>query len=919
MIGQTFGHYNVLEKLGEGGMGVVYKARDLRLDRFVALKVLPVDKMADEERRRRFIREARAASALNHPNIVTIHDIAEQDGETFIVMELVEGKPLNELIPRKGMRTTEALRIAAQAADALTAAHAAGIIHRDLKPANIMVDVNGRVKVLDFGLAKSAARAAPAAGMEDATRTLTAAQPQTEEGVILGSVPYMSPEQAEGRALDARTDIFSFGAVLYEMVTGQRAFRGESRASTLAAVVEKEPPPPTEIAANTPPELERLIARCLRKDVSRRSQNMADVKLALEELRDESESGKLVRSGAGTAVTGGRRRWVWPAVAVASVMVAAAVMALTYLSHRGGAAFQGPELTRLSPDDGYSYYSPSISADGKFVAYVSDRGGSRQVWLQQVAGGEPIQLTHSPDPVLGVSFFPDGAQLAYAANSADGTKGSVAVIPTLGGEPRVVLSTGQVMYGAIAPDGRRGVFFDYDRSSAAARIRLTLASLEAGELRELTSWRGTQPAQAAGRPFAWTSDGRYLLCVGSKQADAVNYDDWEWFALPVDGGSPRPTGAGDALRAAGLKVAFPMATRGDRVLFTGSRTERMSIWEIRLTPGTLRVRGSPRQLTFGTENHTALSVSASGMLAATVARPSADLYLVPLSSETGQPSGPTRRLTQDGRYKTWVAFGGRPGDAYFSVQEPARASRPGYALDLESGKQALVIPDLSFGRIAISRDGRQVAYSVPEGNSYSVRIAEVASPPGVARPLCAACGVAARFSRDGRFLFLFPEVPVRPDPKRKHTIRLLDVASGKDRRWLEHPTDSLDGISTFGRDMDWLVLVVTSQAERRIYLAPWREDPVPPSEWIEVKLPVTFAAVNWTQYGNFFFFLQGDKLMEVRFDPKTRALSDPYEVKYAPGSDFRLKPGDSWGLRGPGLVFSHEETNSSIWLLKLSG
>jgi len=231
MIGQKLLHYEIVEKLGEGGMGVVYKARDTRLDRFVALKFLPAEKIADAERKARFVQEAKSASALNHPNIITIHDI----GENFIAMEYVAGKTLDQITPRRGMRLGDALKIAVQIADALTKAHAAGIVHRDLKPGNIMVDGDGRVKVLDFGLAKLTETAL---GEDEATRTM---KPHTEEGTIVGTAAYMSPEQAQGKLVDARSDIFSFGSVLYEMVTGARAFRGDSRMSTLAAVLQSEP------------------------------------------------------------------------------------------------------------------------------------------------------------------------------------------------------------------------------------------------------------------------------------------------------------------------------------------------------------------------------------------------------------------------------------------------------------------------------------------------------------------------------------------------------------------------------------------------------------------------------------------------------------------------------------------------------
>jgi eukaryotic-like serine/threonine-protein kinase len=296
MIGQTLGHYRIDSKLGEGGMGVVYRAFDSHLDRAVAIKVLRPDATASPDRKRRFVQEAKSASALNHPNIIHIYDIDTADlpdGPTaFIAMEFVPGKTLDQWICKNGLSLKDALKYAIQIADALTRAHAAGIVHRDLKPANIIVAGDGRVKLLDFGLAKLTEKVE--GDPEGATATITAQEnPQTEEGAIVGTVAYMSPEQAEGRKVDGRSDIFSFGSVLYEMVTGRRAFEGANRISTLAAILHKEPKAASEISAAVPMELEKIIARCLRKDAERRAQGIADVKLALEELKEESESGRL--------------------------------------------------------------------------------------------------------------------------------------------------------------------------------------------------------------------------------------------------------------------------------------------------------------------------------------------------------------------------------------------------------------------------------------------------------------------------------------------------------------------------------------------------------------------------------------------------------------------------------------------------
>jgi serine/threonine-protein kinase len=292
MVGRTVLHYRLIEKIGSGGMGEIYKAQDARLNRFVAIKALTAAKSGDADRRRRFIQEAQAASALNHPNIITIHDIIAEPDTDYLVMEFVAGMTLLDLIPSGGLRVPQVLRYSCQMADALSAAHAAGIIHRDFKPGNVMVTSSGLVKVLDFGLAKLTDRS-PASQFEAAATV--SHMPLTVEGSIMGTVSYMSPEQAEGKRVDARSDIFSFGTVVYEMVTGFRAFRGESSVSTLSAVLRDDVRPISETAPDVPVELEQIIGRCLYKNPDDRYQSMKEVEQALVVLRRQSDSGVLYR------------------------------------------------------------------------------------------------------------------------------------------------------------------------------------------------------------------------------------------------------------------------------------------------------------------------------------------------------------------------------------------------------------------------------------------------------------------------------------------------------------------------------------------------------------------------------------------------------------------------------------------------
>ncbi len=507
MTGQRLLHYKVIEKLGEGGMGVVYKARDTHLDRFVAIKVLPPEKVSDPTRKARFIQEAKAASALNHPNIITVHDISSENGIDFMVMEYVDGKTLDQLIPRKGMRLNEALKVAIQIADALARAHAAGIIHRDLKPANIMVDAHGQVKVLDFGLAKLTEQGDPA---EASTAT---AAVKTEEGAIAGTAAYMSPEQAEGKPLDARSDIFSFGAVLYEMLTGGRAFQGDSKVSTLAAILHHEPP---ELGAEIPADLKKIVARCLRKDSAKRFQHVGDIRMEIDEMREESESGRLAAPAASHS-----RRWsVWISALAALLLAVAGWFGWQRLN----APAQPPRLVTLTAYPGIEQY-PAISPDGRQVAFSwnGEKQDNEDIYIQLVgSAAPPLRLTSDPAPDRAPVWSPDGAQIAFVRHQEG--RAAVYVSPALGGRERKVTDFRPLprLYSLMTPTiswSPDGKWLAVPQVWSGQTSSILLVPLENGESRILIS----KPV-AEGRFYwpAFSPKGDYLaysLRQGSRECD----------------------------------------------------------------------------------------------------------------------------------------------------------------------------------------------------------------------------------------------------------------------------------------------------------------------------------------------------------------------------------------------------------------
>jgi eukaryotic-like serine/threonine-protein kinase len=570
---QKIRHFEVIERIGEGAMGEVFKVRDLHLGRLVALKALKPGLMTPSARER-FFREARVAATLNHRNIVTIFDAFTEDDVDFIAMELITGKTLAQLIAERSLSEDEALEFAQQIADALHAANRAGVVHRDLKPGNIMVTEDRVVKVLDFGLAKLAISTEFSGA--DATTMVSFDSDQTTPGTIVGTAAYMSPEQAEGKTVDARSDIFSFGAILYEMLTRRRAFQGETGVSTLVAILTKQPAPLAEIAPGISEPLQSIVSRCLRKDVERRFQTAADLRAALRDVRDEL--GEVAQMPAAESRVGSfRRPWILMAIA-GIVLIATLAIILLYNGRRNPPA---EILARAVPVTAFrgNEANPSFSPDGSQIAFSWDgqAGDNSDIYVKLVGPGTPVRITHDPRPDICPSWSRDGRSIAFLRQLSD-NEASLNVIPALGGRERTLLNLGlSYILGASQPAWSNDSKWLIISAAIPGRSQQGLArvSVESGQL----SWI-TEPDTASGLNDvmpALAPNGRLLAFsrVGGGFITAA-------FVLPVSD-SLATAGQPIALDQGGISALNPEWLNDDELIVATGGVQS-TLWRLSVTP-----------------------------------------------------------------------------------------------------------------------------------------------------------------------------------------------------------------------------------------------------------------------------------------------------------------------------------------------
>jgi eukaryotic-like serine/threonine-protein kinase len=607
--GSRVSAYEIDSFLGAGGMGEVYRAHDTRLGRTVALKVLLPGKAAADVMRWRLLREAKAVSALNHPNIVQLHDVIEDGTVVCLVMEHISGKPLDQCIPRGGMGTRQAVKYALDIAAGPAAAHSAGVVHRDLKPGNVLVTPEGAAKLVDFGLAKLN-QVAP--GDDQTTIIAPPGGAFTQLGTIVGTVAYMSPEQAEGKPIDARSDIFSFGSLLYEMLTGQRAFSGDSTISTLSSIVRDEPRPIAEISSGVPRDVQRIVERCLRKDPNRRWQTAIDVRNALDDWSVEAGSTHLHSRASISEVTTRAGGWILGTVGLL-VLIGLGLWAYARLDSRAAPA-QATLPVPLTAYEG-NEISPTFSPDGSQIAFSwnGEKKDNYDIYVKPTVGGEPLRLTQHADADWYPAWSPDGQWIAFV-RAGSGPKYSLMLMPSLGGAERRIVDIGAGDGVAWTPDGHYIAAADRDNRDRPQAIYLI--AVESGERIPLTN----PPESIPGDYYpAISADGTMLSFVRYKESNLQ-----ELHVLPLSGGYKPDRQSRIVASGFGIYGAAFLPGR-EEIVYTAAAVGGPRLWRARLE------RPGAATLVQGAEDVQSVAVSRTNRLAYTRTVRDSDIYRLPVA------------------------------------------------------------------------------------------------------------------------------------------------------------------------------------------------------------------------------------------------------------------------------------------------